>query len=198
MIDAVICDLDGVLRVWPGDATAAIERRHGLEPGSIFEAAFEPELLGAAVTGVISDADWRRRVAEALGDGTAAREAVAEWSRLRGKIDAETLELVQSLRARVPVVLLSNATTRLEQELEELGIEAAFDSIASSSRLGVAKPDPEVFRAAARLVGAEPERCVAIDDQPKHLDGARAAGMTVIQHLDAASTHAALAALLTQ
>src|SRR5437867_2861326 len=99
MFDAVLCDLDGVLRVWPDDARAGIERRHGLAPGALFEAAFEPELLHAAVTGAIADEAWRERIATTLGreHGEAGRAAVAEWSRLRGRLDEEMLELVSSL-----------------------------------------------------------------------------------------------------
>jgi FMN phosphatase YigB (HAD superfamily) len=56
---------------------------------------------------------------------------------------------------------------------------AAFDTLVDAGRLGVRKPDPEAFRAAARIVGEAPERCLFVDDLAVNLAGARKAGMHV-------------------
>jgi sugar-phosphatase len=50
------------------------------------------------------------------------------------------------------------------------------------------KPDPEGFLTGARLLGAPPETCVAIEDAPAGIRAARAAGMPVI---GITTTHAA-------
>jgi sugar-phosphatase len=42
------------------------------------------------------------------------------------------------------------------------------------------KPDPEGYLTGARLLGAEPRRCVAFEDAPAGILAARAAGMTVV------------------
>jgi sugar-phosphatase len=42
------------------------------------------------------------------------------------------------------------------------------------------KPDPEGFVAGARLLGAQPEMCVAFEDAPAGILAARAAGMPVV------------------
>ena len=55
----------------------------------------------------------------------------------------------------------------------------AFDAIVEASRLGVHKPHPEAFRAAAAAVGERPERCLFVDDLQANLDGAARAGMRV-------------------
>ena len=54
---------------------------------------------------------------------------------------------------------------------------AAFDAVVEASRLGVHKPDPEAFRAAAAFIGERPDRCLFVDDLQANLRGARAARM---------------------
>lgn len=50
-----------------------------------------------------------------------------------------------------------------------------------SCRLGLRKPDPEIFRRAAAELGVEPGDCVFIDDREKNCDAARAVGMQALQ-----------------
>ena len=58
----LLCDLDGVVRLWPAHVVAAAEEAAGLPRGSIQDMAFAPDLLTLAVTGGISDEAWREEV----------------------------------------------------------------------------------------------------------------------------------------
>lgn len=180
--DAVLCDFDGVVRLWDPDGMAALDRRAGLPEGTLAGAAFRPALLDEAVTGRISDERWRRRVAESLagscGSAALAQDLVRDWTTLTGRVDGDVLDLLTPLRARIPVVLVSNATTRLEADLAALGLADAFDAVINTARIGVAKPDRQVFEAAARAVDAEPRRCLFVDDTADHVEAARNAGLT--------------------
>ncbi|MET9291059.1 HAD-IA family hydrolase [Streptomyces sp. NPDC003077] len=179
--DAVLCDFDGVVHLWDPDAMNTLDRAWGLARGTLAGVAFESRLLHAAVTGRLSDEQWRRRVAEDLapvcGSPTRARELAAAWTALTGRIDTEVVALLAALRGRVPVVLVSNATTRLETYLASVGLSDAFDAVVSTARIGVAKPDPRVFAIAARQAGAAMERCLFVDDTLTHVEAARAAGL---------------------
>ncbi|WP_345613561.1 HAD-IA family hydrolase [Pseudonocardia adelaidensis] len=53
----------------------------------------------------------------------------------------------------------------------------AFDTILEASALGVMKPDPAAFRAAADALGEDPRRCLFVDDLAANLGGAAAIGM---------------------
>lgn len=158
----------------------------GLAEGTLASAAFRPELLDAAVTGRISDEQWRRRVAEDLADACGsldrALDLVSGWSALSGRVDTAVLEVLTEIRSRVPVVLVSNATTRLEADLTTLGLADAFDAVVNTARIGVAKPDHRVFEAAAQTVGVAPRRCLFVDDTPGHVAAARAAGLTGLHY----------------
>src|SRR5204863_433700 len=77
---------------------------------------------------------------------------------------------------RVKLGLLSNAGRGFAERLRARGVTALFDDVVVSSAVGLAKPDPAVFRLAAERLGVAPDACLMIDDQPQHLPGAVAAG----------------------
>ncbi|MFE2475037.1 HAD-IA family hydrolase [Streptomyces sp. NPDC059389] len=198
--DAVLCDFDGVLRLWDPDGMTALDRSAGLPEGTLAAAAFRPGLLGAAVTGAISDDHWRAQTASDLagvcGSADRAAELVEKWSALTGRVDRAVLDLLAGVRGRVPVVLVSNATTRLEDDLVALDLADAFDAVLNTARLGAAKPDPRVFEAAARLAGADPRRCLFVDDTLGHVSAARAVGMTGHHYRSADLLRSVIAPLL--
>ena len=174
--DAVLCDLDGVLRRWDAlDLDAA----HGLPPGTFAAAAFG-DLAHAAITGTCTDEQWRAAVERALAEAcgaAAARAVVADWTASIGSVDRAVAELL--CRATVPVVLVTNATTRLDADLAALGITHA---VVNSSRVGVAKPDERIYRIAARRAAVPVERCLFVDDSAANVAAARALGMTAVHY----------------
>lgn len=198
--DAVLCDFDGVVHLWDPDGMAALDRSAGLPEGTLAGTAFRADLVGQAVVGRISDEEWRARItaelAEVCESPTVARELVVAWTRLTGQVDAEVVEMLAAVRRRVPVVLVSNGTTRLESMLEAAGLADTFDAVLNTARFGAAKPDPRVFAAAARLAGAAPGRCLFTDDTAGHVLAARAAGMAGHHYRGAAGLRAELAGLL--
>src|SRR5690349_5694692 len=121
---AMLIDLDGVLRRWDPAVPAAVEESYGLAPGTLIETAMSWELLRPAVAGEITDAEWMRLVAMRLPLPEAdAKAAVARWQEHRGTIDQEVLDFVRSVRAAGrPVGLATNATDLLRGDLAGLGL----------------------------------------------------------------------------
>ena len=68
----------------------------------------------------------------------------------------------------------------IEVTLRALGIAAYFGAVVSGQDVRQGKPDPEVFLAAAERLGADPRRCVVIEDSPQGAQAARRAGMKCI------------------
>jgi glucose-1-phosphatase len=79
----------------------------------------------------------------------------------------------------MPVALLTNNGTLLREELATVSPEVAALGLPlhTSGDLGVAKPDPEVYRRVARLHGVTPAETLFVDDSPDYVDGARRAGL---------------------
>ena len=181
MTNTIFTDLDGVIRLWPSETHIEIEREVGLPEGAIPEAAFSRELLSRVVTGRISDDEWRKRIADFLFrkyPGVCVRQAVELWSISPGKVDAEVLEIFRSSRKWAQLILVTNATSRLNSDLQRLGISEDFDHIVNSSEIGHAKSDSGIFLTAMNIAGTTPDQCLFIDDSPDLVESAIRLGMS--------------------
>ena len=56
-----------------------------------------------------------------------------------------------------------------------------FEHVVESSKLGLRKPDPRIYRHACDLLGVQPQECVYLDDLGINLKPARALGMRTIK-----------------
>ncbi|MGN6406977.1 MAG: HAD family hydrolase, partial [Curtobacterium sp.] len=106
-IRAVLFDLDGVIRRFHPEHVEAIEREHGLVPGTIEAVAFAAPLIDDVTTGRITRDAWIRTIGERIGDPAAAEA----WGRQPSTPDAEVLALVDELRAAgYTTAVLTNGT----------------------------------------------------------------------------------------
>lgn len=76
------------------------------------------------------------------------------------------------------------------------GCAALFDVLVLGPAIGVRKPDPEVFRRTADLLGLAVDDCVVVDDLARNVRGARAAGAVGVHHVAADVTVAEVEILL--
>ena len=181
MIKAILTDLDGVVRRWDPGIFQRAEDAAGLPRDTLPNTAFEPDLLLRATTGRISDENWREEVVRRLRHQfpeADAGEGVRLWSLSPGEIDPEVLDLLQRCRARCRLVLISNATTRLDSDLRRLGIDRAFDHVVNSSTIGRVKPHPGIYDAALKLLGIKACEALFIDDRAENAAAAAEIGMT--------------------
>lgn len=187
---AVIFDLDGVIRDWNDDEMADVETAFGIEPGAILSTGFDSELGPAVVTGALSYREWmdavRERIVDAYGSGVVG--ALDAWEANVGHVDTEMLEVLRAVRRHCPAALLSNGTTRLRRDLHALDLYDEFDVIFNTAEMGIAKPDPGVFRLVLDGLGLAASAAVFIDDLPENVAGAGVAGVRAHLHVDAAGT----------
>ncbi len=75
--------------------------------------------------------------------------------------------------------LIANTITETEipDWMESDGISSYFKTVILSSKVGIRKPNPEIYWEAARRIGIEPAHCVYVGDNPvRDFEGTRAAG----------------------
>jgi HAD superfamily hydrolase (TIGR01509 family) len=91
------------------------------------------------------------------------------------------VEAVRRLAAHWPAALASSANREIiDLVLELSGLADTFAATVSSEEVARGKPAPDVYLEAARRLGVEPARSVAIEDSSNGLRSAAAAGMTPI------------------
>jgi HAD superfamily hydrolase (TIGR01509 family) len=91
-------------------------------------------------------------------------------------------DLLTELRdARVPAAIASSAPARwVVGAVERLGIGSFFAAVVTGDQVAHRKPAPDVYLTAARRLGAEPRRSVAIEDSSTGVAAARAAGLKTV------------------
>jgi putative hydrolase of the HAD superfamily len=88
---------------------------------------------------------------------------------------AETLRELRERGLRLGVV--ANWDCALPEQLERLGLDGLVDTVVTSARAGVAKPDPAIFELALNELGVPADRALHVGDEQIDEDGARAAGL---------------------
>ncbi len=176
----VIFDFGGVVMDMGWDQMAELERRYALPDGTMRRALYRtPEWAALQVgrcTYEVYAAAVERELARAAG--RPVPECYAEWRAVQRPINRDVVALIEALRRRYRVALLSNADERLESVLRErYGIAHLFDPLVISAHVGLAKPDPAIYLLTAERAGVPPQACIFVDDHPKNAAAAREVGM---------------------
>jgi len=94
----------------------------------------------------------------------------------------DVLEVLEALRSRFDLAVVSNFDGRLRMILEHLGVSQFFSHVFLSSELGADKPDSEIFRRALQLSRARPTETLHVGDDPvRDWQGAEGAGLSVFR-----------------
>jgi HAD superfamily hydrolase (TIGR01509 family) len=178
---AVIFDLDGVLmdseQRWNGAKEALVR-----ETGGRWRDEAPSVMMG------MSSSEWAAYLRDALGVPMDVESISRDVVRRMDDCYRRSLPLlpgaadaVRALADRWPLGLASSSNREIiDLVLELAGFGDAFRVTVSSEEVERGKPAPDVYLQAARRLGVEPARCVAIEDSSNGLRAADAAGMTVI------------------
>ena len=94
----------------------------------------------------------------------------------------EVKEVLETVRARYPIGIVSNFDGRLRVILEDLGIAPLFDHWVISSEVGADKPDRFIYECALEMAGIAPGEALHVGDDPAgDWEAAAAAGLQVYQ-----------------
>jgi putative hydrolase of the HAD superfamily len=80
----------------------------------------------------------------------------------------EIREVLEILRARSRLGVISNFDSRLRTIFDRLGITGFFDEIVISSEVGADKPDEKIFQIALARFGVAPYEALHVGDDPEN------------------------------
>jgi FMN phosphatase YigB (HAD superfamily) len=199
----LLLDVGGVLELVDDDAWPQRFRRRWAQRLGLEEAAFAARITAAD----LPDSSLRSGVADrfwsAYGAAVGASPDVLAamradfWDEYCGTGNEELLGALRSLVGTVGLAILSNSGDGAREEEERrFGFSAVFDPIRYSHETGIAKPDPEAFRATLDALEAEPDQVLFIDDRIENVEAAERIGLRAHLHTANATTLAAIRAAL--
>jgi putative hydrolase of the HAD superfamily len=197
--DAVLCDLDGVIRFYDTAEVTRLEVAAGLPEGITAAIGYAPENDLPLLLGQITRDQWAQSIVQGLqahasvSDAHVLAKAFTEtdfWA------DEAVVSLLRRVRNHCPVALVTNATVWLDDDLTVLGLADLADSVINSSLVGVAKPDRRIYEVAAKQVGARADRCLFVDDRVENIEAANELGMTTVLYRAVDDLRGALAGVL--
>ncbi|MGF1663526.1 MAG: HAD-IA family hydrolase [Kineosporiaceae bacterium] len=179
---------EDVMRRWlgrrpdrPGEAAGAVPDTpvHALERGHLAPGEFEAMLA----------AELRR-----LGSPVPAGGLLGRMLAGLQALEPLMIDLVRLVRSRgLRTAVLSNSWG---EHYPDDVLDREFDEVVVSGRVGLRKPQPEMFHLVSDRLGLDPGACVLVDDLEVNVRAARAAGMAAVLHTDAATTRTAVLSLV--
>jgi len=110
---------------------------------------------------------------------------------LSGSIRNNMVEFLKELKGTYKLGCITNNVKPLEKDIREDSNAVAskeamllFDHIIESSKVGIRKPNPEIYKMSCNALKVNPSDCIYLDDLGINLKPARELGMTTIKVID--------------
>lgn len=150
---------------------------------------YQTEFHKSYEKGLISSVQFRDEVRDYFGQSWSDQEIDTLWNSLLGKIPPQRLDLVQELRKKYQVGVLSNTNEIHIDAVHEMlkaehGLErfdSIFDWVFYSHEMGLAKPSAEIYEKMLAELNTSPERVLFFDDLKANVEGAKAVGIHAVQ-----------------
>ncbi|MBB1194118.1 beta-phosphoglucomutase [Flavobacterium sp. SOK18b] len=139
-----------------------------------------------------------------LGKVTASQEDKDRWLVQKNEdylsyiVDMDESEILpgifpilQFLKEKKQPIALGSASKNARPILEKTGLLSYFDAVVDGNDVTNAKPDPEVFLMAAKLLNISPENSIVFEDSVAGVQAANIGNMTSIGIGEASTLHEA-------
>lgn len=185
-IKNVIFDLGGVIINLDTSRTInAFNKISEIPFESIYTSAKQDEIFSLLDKGKISTKDFIHEVKRQIRYAGPDKDVLSAWNAMLLDFPEERLDALVEMKHNYNTFLLSNTCephiTAFEKELhDEHGIKNFgdyFDKIYYSCRIGMRKPDKEIFEFVLAENDLKPEETIFIDDSPQHVKGAGECGI---------------------
>jgi putative hydrolase of the HAD superfamily len=188
-IKHIIFDLGGVLLNIDYNLTRDAFVATGIENfDEIYSQLHQESLFDQWEMGLMARQEFVQTLQRASSRPISEEQILSAWNAMLLDFPVRRLQLLQQLRLYYDLFLLSN-TNEVHEEafngilmrqhgIPNLGV--FFDKVYLSHRVGMRKPDPEIFRRVLTDNQLKPEHTLFIDDSPQHIAGAKEAGIQAI------------------
>lgn len=185
-MQAIIFDLGGVLLNVNYQAPLTAFARLGITAGTDwFSQKQQAQLFNELETGAISPQKFFCQIRSMTRVPVSDAALEEAWNSILGDFPLHRWEMLQDLKKRYRLFLLSNTNTihlkAFEKIIENsLGLNALssiFEKLYYSHQVGLRKPDPEVFKRVINDAALVPRQTFFVDDTQQHVESARQCGL---------------------
>jgi len=139
-------------------------------------------------TGRISASEFIAALQDASSVPLSEQQITDAWNAMLMDFPIRRLQILQQLRIHHDLILLSNTNEIHEAAFNKIlmdsftipNIGVFFDKVYLSHRVGMRKPNREIFQQILNDTGFDPAKTLFIDDSPQHIEGAKALGIQTI------------------
>lgn len=185
-IKNIIFDLGGVIINIDYNLTAKAFQEMGIENfEQLFSQARQSQLFDLYEKGKISSAEFREAIKKIIGNNYTDELIDKAWNALLLDIPPQRLQLLENVKLKYNTYLLSNTNdihietfnVYLKQTFEIPSLEAYFHKLYLSYKVGMRKPDAEIFQLVLSENNLNPAETLFIDDSIQHIESAKKIGI---------------------
>lgn len=180
----VVFDMGNVLMLFDGPYFSAQFTDNEADAVALQRALFGSPAWNLLDSGTISY-DTMLRVARAHLDERLwpnLDACFAGWAAYSTPIEETNALAAELKREGYGIYLLSNAGTRIHDQLNHMPAWDLMDGAVVSGEERLMKPDPAIYQLLCKRYGLLAEECLFVDDNADNCEGARVAGMRAVRY----------------
>jgi putative hydrolase of the HAD superfamily len=148
----------------------------------------EEQIFRRYESGQFTDEEFREIIRQTLCFALSDKEVDTAWNAILLDIPTERIDLINNIRKKYPVYLLSNtnnihisaSNNYLNEAHGVKNLDVLFDKLYLSYEMGLWKPDTEIYYEVLRSINLEPNQVIFFDDNLQNIESAKAIGMQTI------------------
>ncbi len=181
MLKNILFDLGGVIYdIEMSRTQEAMEALMGKEMGlTLFSKTTQHALISLYEMGKISTSEFLSELRKQFGVNATDAQIAAAWNAILIGVIPGRVELLQQLKPHFNLALLSN-TNELHYayiHAECVPVYAQMQQCFFSCKMGMRKPNPDIFEATLAALGWQTEETLFVEDSPPNILGARNVGL---------------------
>lgn len=180
MIKTIIFDLGGVLYRINHERTREALAALAFTPEAVLlKLEAQADVFSNYESGKLTSAEFRDSLRTSYGMTASDEQIDHAWNAMLGGIFPYSMDLIQSLNNRYKLYILSNINDIHFKAIEKecAALFGCFDECFFSYKIGMRKPDTEIYSHVLHATNSLPEHTIFIDDAPQNILGARGLGI---------------------
>jgi epoxide hydrolase-like predicted phosphatase len=184
-ITTVIWDMGGViLRSEDRTPRQKLAEQYKIPLDDLYTLVFNSDSAKLATIGKMDETGHWKSVANVLGISEQELDHFQEQFWAGDSLDLKLIEFIRSLQGKYKTALLSNAWSGARNVLTNVRpCMDVFHHSFFSYEVGLAKPDPEIYKLILNQMDVKPGKAIFVDDVAENIEAANQVGIHGIQFL---------------